>query len=59
MKIINWLKDNWFKILMWAFFFLFVYSLYYLLTSGERFCGPDDIYDWNCGDLNIEKDLPK
>ena len=48
----NWIKQNWFNVLMWGFFFLIVFSIYYSIVSDYQICGYDTIYDNNCGELN-------
>ena len=50
-----WLKENYFKVLMWGLFFLIIWSFITILTSNEGICGQDNIYDYNCGDLYLNK----
>jgi len=40
----------WFKLLMWGFFLLIIFSIFHYATT-NRICGYDDMYDNNCGDL--------
>ena len=41
---------NWFKLLMWGFAILIMWSWITYFTSDERMCGQDDVYDNNCGE---------
>jgi len=40
---------------MWGLFILIIWSWIVFFTSDEPMCGPDDVYDWNCGDLYLEQ----
>jgi len=44
----NLIKINWFRILMWGFFLLIVFSVSYRILSDDYYCTLDDIYDWSC-----------
>lgn len=46
--MLNNIKQNWFRILMWGVFFIMMWSWIVVFTSNEKICGQDDIYDNNC-----------